>query len=288
MRALALLLGEAARQWNNHRSPRAGAALSYYAVFSLAPLAILTLSLTSLVVERNAARAELVGQVRAIMSNETADMVATILAETAAPDTTLWAAILGALVLMVGASGVFGELQDSLNQIWDVTTLRHPVLVLIRERIISFLMVLMMSVLMLASFLISAITALAGRYAIGLSPGLTSIWELGNAGVSLVVTTLLFALIYRVVPDAPVQWRDVWAGALVASLLFVAGKWVLSFYFGLSALGSHYGAAGSLMIVLAWIYYCAQILLYGAEITRAYAFQHGSRKVGAPKATAER
>ncbi len=278
MKTFLSLLCETYRQWTANRGPKMGAALSFYTVFSLAPLAILMLSLVSLAVERNAARTEMVGQFRAFVGNEGADMVELILTETAAANTSLWATIIGFAVLLVGASGVFGELQDSLNQIWEVSTKRHPIFVMLKERAISFIMVFVMSLLMLGSFLFSAVIAVAGEYLHRLSPSFDGAWELSNSAVSLLVIALLFALIYRMVPDARVTWKDVWLGAVIAAVLFVLGKVVLGFYFGRSAIASSYGAAGSLIIILVWVYYSAQILYFGAEFTHVYALRHGSHR----------
>jgi membrane protein len=255
-----------------------GAALSFYTVFSLAPLAIMVLSLVSLVVERNAARAEIVGQFRNFVGREGAEIMEMILAKTAADSAGLLGTLIGFIVLLVGASGVFGELQDSLNQIWGVSSKRHPVFILVKERVFSFAMVFVMGFLMLVSFLFSAAIAAAGGWLHSRFPGLDGPWNFGNAVVSLVVIALLFALIYRMVPDARITWRDVWLGAVLASLLFELGKFVLGFYFGRSALASSYGAAGSLIIILVWVFYSAQILFFGAAFTRVYATRFGSHR----------
>ena len=278
MKAFLSLLTETFRQWNAHRVPRMGAALSFYTVFSLAPLVIFMLSLVSYAVERNAARTEIVSQFRAFVGNEGADMVETILTRTAAANTSAWGTLFSLVVLLVGASGVFGELQDSLNQIWDVSSKRHPVFTLIKERVLSFAMVFVMGFLMLVSFLFSAVIAAAGSYLHARLPGLDGPWELGNSVVSLLVTALLFALIYRVVPDTRITWQDVLPGSLIAALLFVLGKFVLGFYFGRSPFASNYGAAGSLIIILVWVFYSAQILFFGAEFTRVCALRYGSRR----------
>ncbi len=272
------LLAETFRQWNAHRVPRMGAALSFYTVFSLAPLSILMLTLVSLVVERNTARAEIVGQFRGFVGNEGAQMVDMILTTSASLSTSPWTSLVGFLVLLVGASGVFGELQDSLNQIWGVSTKRHPVFVLLKERVLSFAMVFVLGFLMLVSFLFSAALSAAGNYLHGRFPMLDGPWGWGNALISFLAIALLFALIFRVVPDTRVEWRDVWLGALIATLLFLAGKFVLGFYFGRSALASSYGAAGSLIIILVWVFYSAQIMFFGAEFTRVYALRYGSHR----------
>ena len=278
IKALPSLLRETLHQWDTQRVPKMGAALSFYTVFSLAPLAIMVLSLVSLVVERNAARAEIVGQFRNFVGREGAEIMEMILAKTAADSVGLLGTMIGSLVLLVGASGVFGELQDSMNQIWGVSSKRHPVFTLVKERVFSFAMVFVMGFLMLVSFLFSAAIAAAGGWLHSRFPGLDGPWSFGNAVVSLVVIALLFALIYRMVPDVHITWRDVWFGAVLAALLFEIGKFVLAFYFGRSALASSYGAAGSLIIILVWVFYSAQILFFGAAFTRVYATQFGSHR----------
>ena len=278
MKSFLSLLRETFRQWDAHRVPKMGAALSFYTVFSLAPLAILVLSLISLVVERNAARAEIVGQFRNFVGKEGAEMMEMILTKTAAESTGFLGTLIGFIVLLVGASGVFGELQDSLNQIWGVSSKRHPVFILVKERVFSFAMVFVMGFLMLVSFLFSAAIAAAGSYLHARFPGLDSSWDFGNSVVSLLVIALLFALIYRMVPDARILWKDVWIGAVIAAVLFELGKFLLGFYFGRSAIASSYGAAGSLIIILVWVFYSAQILFFGAAFTRVYALRFGSHR----------
>ncbi len=278
MKAFLSLLGETFRQWSVHKIPRMGAALSFYTVFSLAPLAILILSLVSLAVERNVARAEMIGQFKSLVGNEGAEMVEMILSRNAAANTSILGTLFGFAALLVGASSVFGELQDSLNQIWDVTSHRHPVFSLLKERVISFAMVVVMSLIMLISFLLFTLMAVAGNFLHALSPRLDNVWQLGYSGISFLVIALLFALIFRLVPHARITWGDVWPGALMTAVLFVLGKMVLGFYFGLSAIASSYGAGGSLIIILVWVFYSAQILFFGAEFTRVFAYRHGSRR----------
>lgn len=286
IKALLSLFVETFRRWSADRVPKMGAALSFYTVFSLAPLSILVLSLVSLAVEGNAARAEIVRQFRNFVGKEGAEMMEMILTKTAAERTGIIGTVVGFVVLLVGASGVFGELQDSLNQIWGVSSKRHPVFILVKERVFSFAMVFVMGFLMLVSFLFSAAIAAAGSYLHALYPGLDGPWELGNSVVSLLVIALLFALIFRAVPDTRIAWNDVWLGAWITAVLFELGKYTLGFYFGRSTIASSYGAAGSLIIILVWVYYSAQILFFGAEFTRVYALRYGSRREDqdAPKA----
>ena len=278
MKTLPSLLRETFRQWDVHRVPKMGAALSFYTVFSLAPLSILVLSLLSLVVERNAARAEIIGQFRGFVGDQGAEMMELILRQTAAKSTGMFDTLTGFVVLLVGASGVFGELQDSLNQIWGVSSKRHPVFTLVKERVFSFAMVFVMGFLMLVSLMFSAVVAGAGGRLHAWFPVLDGPWAWGNDMVSLLVVALLFALIFRLVPDAKIAWKDVWLGAVIAAVLFEVGKFILGFYFGRSALAARYGAAGSLIIILVWVYYSAQILFFGAAFTRVYALSLGSHQ----------
>lgn len=278
MKTALSMLRETFRQWDAHRVPKMGAALSFYTVFSLAPLSIIVLSLLSLVVERNSARAEIVGQFRNFVGTQGAEMMELILRETAATNTGLFETLTGFVVLLVGASGVFGELQDSLNQIWGVSSKRHPVFTLVKERVFSFGMVFVMGFLMLVSLLSSAAVAVAGGRLHARFPALDGPWAWGNDVISLLVVALLFALIFRLVPDVSITWKDVWIGALIAAVLFELGRFLLGFYFGRSAFASRYGAAGSLIIILVWVYYSAQILFFGAAFTRVYALSQGSHQ----------
>lgn len=278
MKSALSMLRETFRQWDAHRVPKMGAALSFYTVFSLAPLSILVLSLLGLVVERNSARAEIVGQFRNFVGNQGAEMMELILRETATKSTGIFGTLTGFVVLLIGASGVFGELQDSLNQIWGVSSKRHPVFTLVKERLFSFGMVFVMGFLMLVSLLFSAAVAVAGSRLHARFPALDAPWAWGNDVISLLVVALLFALIFRLVPDVSITWKDVWIGAMMTAVLFELGRFLLGFYFGRSELASKYGAAGSLIIILVWVYYSAQILFFGAAFTRVYSLSQGSHR----------
>ena len=273
------LLAETFRRCNSDRVPRMGAALSFYTVLSMAPLSILLLTLVGLVVERSAAREEMVAQVRSFVGVDGANMMEMILTSTSMEsESSLWLTLFGFAVLLVGASGMFVEIQDSLNQIWEVSSKRHPVFVLLRERALSIVMILVLGVVMVLSFLFSAVTGAAVSYLGGKYPILGGSWDWGVSILSLVAIAMLFALIFRLVPDARVAWKDVWLGAGLTALLFAAGKGLLGFYFGRSAIASSYGAAGSLIIILVWVFYSAQIILFGAELTHVYAMRHGSHR----------
>ena len=270
------LIAQTFREWSAHKVPKMGAALSFYAVVSLAPLVLVMLSLVSLAMEKDAARLQIVNQFRTFGGVEEANMVQGILTRFVPPQQGLWGTFTGVILIVAGAAAVFDELQDSLNQIWGVKAEKHRLITFIRERIFSLIMVLVMGGLMVLSFLSSAVIAVAGNYLHGALPLLDGPWQWGNSALSPLATALSFALIFRLVPSAHVEWRDVWLGSALTAMMFVVGKVILGSYFGRSAISSSYGAAGSLIIILGWVYYSSQILYLGAAFTHVYAMNYGS------------
>lgn len=276
LKGLARLLLDSFHRWLEQRGPKMGAALSFYAVLSLAPLAGLLLGLIGMAVERESAREQITGQFRSFVGTEGSPLIETILSKAPVEYTGLGQAVLSFVVLLIGASGVFGELQDSLNHIWGVSSKRHPVWVLIIERIFSFIMIFALGLIMLASFLLSAVIATLGHDLLTWFPSMTELWALGNSTFSLLVLACLVGLIFRVIPDSKIRWRDVWPGALLTALLFGLGKMVLGYYFWRTAIASNYGAAGPLILTLLWVFYSSQIFFYGAQFTKLYAVRFGS------------
>jgi membrane protein len=234
------------------------------------------LSLISLLVERQAARAEVVEQFSSLLGQRGGALVETILTDAASPKAGIIGTIVGFAVLLVGASGAFGELQDSLNQIWDVPVADRPWTALIKDRVLSFAMVFVIGFLLLVSLVLSAGIAAASKFMHGYMEGMEGVWHAVNFALSFVVITVLFALIFRILPDTRIAWRDVWIGSALTALLFTAGKFLIGLYLGQAAVTSTYGAAGSLIIVLLWTYYSAQILFFGAELTRVFAKRYGT------------
>jgi membrane protein len=277
MKDTLLLLKETLASWNAHKAPKMGAALAYYTTFSMAPLVVLTVGLAGMVVEQAEARAAIVSQLSTLMGTDGGTIAEAILTHSANQEKGLWATVLGFLVLLVGASGVFAELQDSLNTIWDAPPRQRPWLALLQERLLSFAMVFVLGFLMLVSLVLSAGIATVGAGLQSWLPGFDLVWESANSLASFVVITLLFAAIYRFLPDVRIAWRDVWTGAALTAALFILGKLLLGFYIARSAFASVYGAVGSLVIILVWVFYSAQIFFFGAEFTRAFARRHGSR-----------
>jgi membrane protein len=270
------LLKETGSGWSEDKVPRLGAALAYYTILSAAPLLVIALGIAGLVFGREAAQGQLVAQLEQLVGEQGGKAIQDMIANSSQTGSSIPALVVGGIMLLLGASGVFAELQDSLNTIWGVTPKAgRGIWGIIQDRFLSMAMVLGTGFLLLVTLIIS--TALAGltRFA-----GLAGVGVVGivvNLVVSLVVITLLFALIFEVLPDVKITWRDVWIGAFATAVLFTVGKGLIGLYLGHASVGSAYGAAGSLVVFVVWVYYSAQILYLGAEFTKVYANHYGSR-----------
>ncbi len=278
-RALFGLIRDTFIEWNNDRAPRMGAALAYYTAFSLAPLMVIAIGIAGLVFGEQAARGEIVTELAATLGRPAATAIENILRENDQTGNYL-ASLLGLVMLLVGASGVFMELEDALNTIWKVPPSKSATwLAFLRDRALSFTLVLCTGFLLLVSLLITAALAAVDHLLTPASvPGGVLLWRLSNAAVTYLFITLLFALLFKYVPHARVAWKDVWLGAAGTALLFTAGKYLLGLYLGVSTIVSAFGAAGSLAVVLVWVYFSAQILLLGAEFSHLYAQRFGSHR----------
>ncbi len=272
------LLKSTASAWSGHSAPRLGAALAYYTVFSIAPLFLIVLAIAGFWFGEEAARDQLFAQIAGMVGDKSAEAIQSVVAAANKPKAGTWATILAVLTLCIGATGVFVELQGALNTIWNV---RHKpgqgVRYFIKMRILSFAMILVIGFLLLVSLVINAALAALGKMMSGMIPGQEILWQGINFLISFGVVALLFALIYKVLPDVKVAWHDVWIGAIITALLFNLGKFLLGLYLGRSSFTSAYGAAGSLVVLLVWVYYSGQIIFFGAEFTRLYAMKCGSR-----------
>lgn len=278
------LIKDAASEWLEDNAPRFGAALAFYTMFALAPLLVICTAIAGLVFGREAAQGEIFRQVRDTIGDVGAAALQQMVASADHPETGFWATGLAFGMMAFGATGLFGELQAALNAIWNVRPRAdRGILGFVRDRFLSFSMVVGTAFLLLVSLVVStAITAIT-KY---LGNDWLSTWvPLVNIAVSFAIITLLFAMIYRFLPDAVIAWKDVWLGAVVTSLLFNAGKYAISVYLGESAISSAYGAAGSLAVLLTWFYYASQVFLFGAELTQVYAKRYGSGII--PKSSAE-
>lgn len=277
------LIRDSGLAWIDDKAPRLGAALAYYTAFSLAPLLVIAIAVAGIFFGAQAASGQIANQIRTVVGDDGAKAIESMVEGANRPASSAWATVIGIIMLFVGAAGLFGQLQDALNTIWKVESkLGRGILGFIQDRFLSFTMVLGTAFLLLVSLVISA-----GLAALG---SLFGEWGASIAGqalnlvTSFAVITLLFAMIYRFLPDVRIAWRDVWFGAIFTSLLFSLGKALIGLYLGQTGTASAYGAAGSLAVLLIWLYYSAQIFLFGAELTRAYASRLGSPMV--PKANA--
>ncbi|MDX1991087.1 MAG: YihY/virulence factor BrkB family protein [bacterium] len=289
MKRIIDLLKETFKEWSEDKATRLAAALAYYTVFSIAPFLIVVIAVVGLVFGQEAVRGEIVGQLQGLIGQEGAQMIESLIQSAYKPGAGIIATVVGLVTLLLGAAGVFGQLQDALNTVWDVE--KKPsggILGVIKTRFLSFSMVLGVAFLLLVSLVVSAGLAAVDQVFRGILPIAEFLMQLVNFVVSFGITTLLFAMIYKVLPDVEIAWRDVLIGAAATALLFNLGKFALGLYLGNSAVGSTYGAAGSLVIILLWIYYSAQILLLGAEFTQVYARRYGSHLRPEADAVAER
>lgn len=271
------LLKETWSDWNADKAPRLAAALAYYTAFSLAPLLVIAIAIAGLVFGEEAARGQIVGQIEGLVGTAGAEAIETMIAGSRQETTGIIATVVGFATLLLGAAGLFGQLKDALNTIWEVQPKPgQGFMATVRQNFFSFTMVLGTGFLLLVSLVISAVLSGVTGYFQNALPGVDWLWQIVNFVVGFVVTTVVFALIYKVVPDAEIQWNDVWIGAAATSLLFSIGRFALGWYLGNGSFGSTYGAAASLVVLLLWVYYTAQILFLGAEFTQVYARHRGS------------
>ena len=274
-----ILTKAASSSWVDDYAQSMGAALAYYTMFSIAPFLLIVISVAGLIFGVEAARGEIVAQLEGLMGRESAEAVQSLLESASRPAESVTATVVGGILLLVGATSVFAELQDALDRIWRAPKRKKSGLwTLLRARLLSFGAITGLGFLLMVSLVISATLAALGKM---WGPMFAEWQMLANAInflVTFVLTTTVFALIYKTMPRVKVAWADVWIGACVTALLFTIGKSLIGFYIGRSGVTSGFGAAGSLVVSLVWVYYSAQIFLLGAEFTWAYALTFGSRK----------
>lgn len=275
-----MLARKAAAAWAADYAPSMGAALSYYSVFSLAPLLVIVIGVAGLIFGQDAARGEIFAQLDGLMGADAARAIQELLSHASKPATGIVSAVVGLVVLFIGATTVFGELQDALDRIWRAPAREGTsgLWGLLRARLLSFGMILGIAFLLMVSLVFSAVISALGKW----WAGAFGSWELAAQAVNLVVgfalTTGVFAMIYKLMPRVRVRWRDVWLGAAITSVLFTVGRFLIGLYIGKSGIASGFGAAGSIAVIFVWVYYSAQIFLLGAEFTWAYATTFGSMK----------
>jgi len=278
------LIKQVAASWREDYVPSMGAALAYYTMFSLAPLLLIVVSVSGLVFGEDAARGEIQSQLRGLMGDRGAGAVQALLASVREPAEGLTATAVGMVLLLVGATTVFAELQHALDRIWRLPDRPRESgwLTLVRARLVAFGMILAVGFLLVVSLLTSAVLAAVGRRLDPVVGDWQTVVEVGNAIGGFLLVAFMFGLIYRVMPRQRVLTTDVWLGALLAALLFTAGKYLIGAYIGRSGVASGFGAAGALVVVLLWVHFSAQILLVGAEFTCVYARTFGSLSPAAP------
>jgi len=268
--------------WKEDRASRLSAALAYYTIFSLAPMLVIVIAITGLLWEADVVRTQILSQVQGLVGAEGSDFIAGMITNTGTPARDIFATIIGIITLLFGALGVFNELHNSLNIIWEVEEEKtkgffQTIKKIIIDRLLSFTMILGIGFLLLVSLVISTGISAVQETIGNIFPFSELILQIINLVVSIGVITVLFALMFKFLPDAEIAWRDVWLGAFVTALLFSIGKTAIGIYLGNSAVASSFGAAGSLILLLLWIYYSAQILFFGAEFTAVYANNYGSK-----------
>lgn len=269
-------LKETVNDWLSDNASRLAAALAYYSLLSLAPLLVIAVAVAGFFVGPEAARGRIAGELGTIVGADAAKGIELVAASAQSPSAGLVSTIVGVVTLFIGASGVFGELQASLNTVWGVTPREsRGIWGEIKARFWSFTMVLGVAFLLLVSLVLSAALTAVGGVLGGALPGGAVLWQILNFALSLGVVTVLFALIFKVIPDAEVHWYDVWLGAAFTAVLFTIGKLLLGLYLGKATVGSSYGAAGSIVALVVWVYYAAQILFLGAEFAKVQARRRG-------------
>jgi membrane protein len=278
--ALWRLLTQTFDEWSVDKVPRLGAALAYYTVFSIVPLLVIIIAMIGLFFGQEAAQSYILQQVASLTGEQSAEAIKDMLQRASKPSTGIVATLVALSTLLIGASGLFGELQDALNSIWGVQPKPgRGIWGLMKDRFLSFLAVLGSGFLLLVSLVVSAGLAAFGKWYGGWLPAPEFVLETLNFVVSFAVIAGLFAMMFKMLPDARIAWNDVWVGAAITAFLFTVGKFAIGLYLGKSDVGSAFGAAGSWVILLVWVYYSAQIFLFGAEFTQVYANATGSRIV---------
>jgi len=275
MRTAWSLISQTFKEWMEDKAQRLGAALAYYAAFSMAPLLIIVVAVVSFFYHDDSL-GRVQSQIALILGSNAAEALVATIRGAKSADGGVTATIISVLTLVIGATGVFASLQDAMNTIWEVTPKPRQIWAdILRTRVLSFALVLAICFLLLVSLVISAALAAISAYFKSIFPLTATVWPVVDVGVSFLIITILFAAIYKILPDVDIAWRDVWIGAAATAALFAVGKLGIGMYLGRSNFSSAYGAAGSFLVLLAWVYYSSQILFLGAEFTQVYATRYG-------------
>ena len=280
----ARLFKAAFAKWNERDPFRESAVIAYYAIFALPGLLVLVITLGGYLFGSDAVIGQLHGQISAAMGNDTADQVQDMMKKAGGSTHSIWVRMIGIITILVGATGVFVQLQKSFNIIWEVKAQpsKSGIWILLKARLFSFGLVLTIAFLLLVSLVITSILAAISKWMVAYWPAyVMSLFQIANGLISLSIISVLFALMFKILPDAKIKWRYVWVGAFLTGLLFEVGKFGLGLYFGKAEPGSRYGTAGSVILILLWVSYSTMIVFYGAEFTKAYAdHYHGTVAAG--------
>ena len=278
LRKIGRLFRETFKEWQEDNASRIAAALAYYAVFSISPLLVIAIAIAGTFFGQQTAQDQITEQITALVGEDGVQPVLMALDNISQPEIRGVASLISVGVLVLGASGFFAQLQDALNTVWKVKPQPgQGIWIFVRKRVSSFLMVLAIGLLLILSLILSAVVSTLSKYQADYLPGWAILWENLDFIVSLGLMTFIFGLMFKYVPDAKIAWKDVFVGSVITALLFLFGKFLLGVYLSKGSLGSAYGAAGSLIVLLAWIYYSAQIILFGAEFTQVYTRIYGSK-----------
>lgn len=278
LRKIGRLFRETFKEWQEDNASRIAAALAYYAVFSISPLLVIAIAIAGTFFGQQTAQDQITEQITALVGEDGVQPVLMALDNISQPEIRGVASLISVGVLLLGASGFFAQLQDALNTVWKVKPQPgQGIWIFVRKRVSSFLMVLAIGLLLILSLILSAVVSTLSKYQADYLPGWAILWENLDFIVSLGLMTFIFGLMFKYVPDAKIAWKDVFVGSVITALLFLFGKFLLGVYLSKGSLGSAYGAAGSLIVLLAWIYYSAQIILFGAEFTQVYTRIYGSK-----------
>ncbi|WP_434641526.1 YihY/virulence factor BrkB family protein [Achromobacter piechaudii] len=287
IKRLYALVKQTVMNWLDDYAPSMGAAIAFYTVFSLAPLVIIVIGIAGFFWGHEAAQGQLFEQISALVGAEGGKAVESVVLGAQEPAQGIAATVISVLMLVIGATTVFSELQSALDRIWKVNAKKQSgIWALIRARLLSFGLILTLAFLLIVSLIVSTVLAALGSWLGGGDPGWGLLLQAVNEAVTVGILTLLFGMIYRFMPQAPVAWRDVWAGAFVTAVLFEIGKFLIGLYMAKASIASSYAAAGSLVVVLIWVYFAAQVFLLGAEFTRVFAEAHGSHTERSPASPA--
>ncbi len=278
LRKVGRLLKETFKEWQKDKASRIAAALAYYTVFSISPLLVIAIAIAGAFFGQDTAQEQITAQLTSLVGEDGVKPILLALDNITQPRIRGLASLISILVLILGASGIFAQLQDALNTVWNVKP--NPgqgILPFIRKRISYFLLGLAIGFLLMLSLILSAVVSALSKYRTDFLPGSAILWENLGFIVSLGLLTFLFGLMFKYVPDVKIAWKDVFVGSVITAILFLFGKFLLGVYISKGSLGSAYGAAGSLVVFLAWVYYSAQIVLLGAEFTQVYSRLYGSK-----------